>query len=184
MQAAILIQDLVAITNNVIQEVEKFQELSLEELNIKPNENSWSILECMEHLNRYGRFYIPEIRKRMNASNHKPSTEFKTGILGDYFAKSMLPKEKLNTMKTFKKMNPNNSDLDIKALEEFLNQQKETLVLLKDAKKANLTKIKTGITITNLIKLRLGDTFRVLIYHNQRHMEQAKKLLPKKNQKF
>jgi len=177
MKSTVLLQELTDITNDNIKETEKLQLLSEEQLNFKPHDKSWSILECIEHLNRYGRFYIPEIRERMNASTHKTSTEFKTGVLGDYFAKSMLPKEKLNKMKTFKNMNPNNSDLDIDVLNEFLNQQKEILVLLKEAEQANLTKIKTGITISNLIKLRLGDTFRVVIYHNLRHIVQAKKVL-------
>ena len=176
MKPTVLLQELTDVTNNHIIETEKLQLLSEEKLNFKPNDKSWSILECIEHLNRYGKFYIPEIRERMNASTHKPSNEFKTGILGNYFAKSMLPKEKLNKMKTFKNMNPNNSNLDIDVLSEFLNQQKEILVLLKEAEQVNLTKIKTGITISNLIKLRLGDTFRVVIYHNLRHIAQAKKL--------
>ena len=177
MKSTVLLQELTDITNDNIKETEKLQLLSEEQLNFKPHDKSWSILECIEHLNRYGRFYIPEIKERINTSTHKLSTEFKTGVLGNYFAKSMLPKEKLNKMKTFKNMNPNNSDLDITVLNEFLNQQKEILILLKEAEQANLTKIKTGITISNLIKLRLGDTFRVVIYHNLRHIVQAKKVL-------
>ena len=41
----------------------------------------------------------------------------------------------------------------------------------------NLTKVKTSITISNWIKLRLGDTFRFVIHHNLRHVVQAKNLL-------
>ena len=38
-------------------------------------------------------------------------------------------------------------------------------------------KTKTAISISKLIKLRLGDTFRVLIYHNERHIKQAERAI-------
>ena len=59
----------------------------------------------------------------------------------------------------------------------LVNQQKRMLDLLDQSRKVNLNKIKTGITIANWIKLRLGDTFRVVIYHNQRHIVQANTVL-------
>lgn len=172
-----LIQDLIERTRLNLNHAEKFKVLEESILNFKSDNDSWSILECFEHLNLYGDFYIPEIRKKMEASNDGPSATFKSGLLGNYFAKSMLPKEKLNKMKTFKDKNPRGSSLDKSAIEKFIEQQNQMLVLLKDSRGVNLTKIKTGITISNWIKLRLGDTFRVVIYHNDRHMVQASNVL-------
>lgn len=146
-------------------------------LNFRSSEKSWSILECFEHLNMYGKFYIPEISKRIINSNTKPAEIFSSGILGNYFAKSMLPKENLNKMKTFKSMNPIHSDLDKIVLNEFISQQKQMINLLNDAENVDLNKVKTSISISNLIKLKLGDTFRFVIYHNLRHIEQAKRNL-------
>ena len=88
----------------------------------------------------------------------------------------MLPKEKLNKMKTFKSMNPIGSNLDKTVLEKFLSQQKTLLELLQQAEKVSLTKNKTGISISKWIKLKLGDTFRIVIYHNLRHVIQAEKV--------
>lgn len=153
------------------------RQLSEERLNQRPGPESWSALECIEHLNRYGDFYLPEITQRIAQSDHSPKAVFKSGWLGNYFAKSMLPKESLNTMKTFSSMDPMGSELDASVLSTFLQQQVETLSLLERAKEVDLTKTKTAISITKLIKLRLGDTFRVLIYHNQRHVLQAERAL-------
>ncbi|HIA10981.1 MAG TPA: DinB family protein [Flavobacteriales bacterium] len=89
----------------------------------------------------------------------------------------MLPKEKLNKMKTFKSMNPIGSNLDKTVLEKFLSQQKTLLELLQQAEKVSLTKNKTGISISKWIKLKLGDTFRIVIYHNLRHVIQAEKVI-------
>lgn len=171
-----LIDDLKNRTLSIIKETEKLRTNSLESLQKKYNKDTWSALECFEHLNRYSRFYLPEIGKKIEASNAR-GTQFSSGVLGNYFAKGMLPKEKLNKMKTFKEMNANGNILTNKALDQFLTDQEQLLELLDAASALNLTKIKTAISISKLIKLRLGDTFRVVVYHNQRHLEQAKRAI-------
>src|SRR5690606_7898812 len=99
-------------------------------LNRRKSPESWSALECIEHLNLYGYFYLPEIEHRIQSSQTIFSPSFKSGFLGNYFAKSMLPKEKLNKMKTFSSMNPIHKSLDKNVLHTFIAQQKKTLELL------------------------------------------------------
>ena len=177
MKSKLLLSELIEMTKENLSHSEKFSHLSEKELNFKINKDNWSILECIEHLNRYGDFYLPEIKNSIQTSRKPKEDEFKSGLLGNYFAKSMLPKDKLNKMKTFKSMNPNGSNLDKSVLDKFINQQKTLLELLEQAKTVSLTKTKTGISISKWIKLRLGDTFRVVIYHNLRHVIQAKKVM-------
>ncbi|MDH5034025.1 DinB family protein [Chryseobacterium cucumeris] len=147
------------------------------DLNFRTSTESWSTLECLEHLNRYGDFYIPEISRTISSAGKPSQLYFKPGILGNYFAKSMLPKEKLNTMKTLKGMNPIHSNLDKSVVDTFIKQQKKMLELLEEAQFIDLEKTKTSISISKLIKLKLGDTFRFVIYHNARHVEQIKRIL-------
>lgn len=168
-----LINDLIARTRVNLQEAQTLKDQPLDALNWRRHSMSWSTLECIEHLNLYGDFYLPEISRRITKSNHAPATDFQTGWLGDYFAKSMLPREKLNKMKTFKDKNPLGSNLDKNAIDRFIQQQEKTLELLEQARNTDLTKTKTAISISKWIKLRLGDTFRVVVYHNQRHLRQA-----------
>lgn len=172
-----LLQDLLDRTQEIKHKAEGFKTLPLETLDWKSSPDSWSILECLEHLNRYGDYYIPEIENRIATSQHRSAENFKSGWLGDYFAKTMLPREKLNKMKTFTSMNPVGSKQNMDTLKTFLNQQQAILNLLDKSKEVDLNKTKTGISISKWIKLRLGDTFRVVIYHNQRHMAQAERIL-------
>jgi DinB family protein len=173
-----LIDELIQNTESIIKQIEEFQQVGEEMLNWKSTPQRWSVLECLEHLNRYGDFYLPEIKKRIDKAEKTDATEiFKSGLLGNYFAESMLPKEKLNKMSTFKSMNPAGSKLDMKVITKFIDQQYQMLDLLNKARTINLQKVKTSISISKWIKLRLGDTFRVVIFHNQRHMLQAKKEL-------
>lgn len=177
MRSAVLIEELTQMTQQHLAAVEMLLNRDESDLNLKAEEESWSVLECLEHLNRYGNFYLPEIAKRMADGNTKDVESFKTGWLGDYFAKSMLPKEKLNKMKTFKSMNPLGSNLNKSVVSTFKSQLEEMLQLLETAKGIDLTRTKTAITISSWIKLRLGDTFRVVIYHNERHMQQVERVL-------
>ncbi|MEM9894900.1 MAG: DinB family protein [Bacteroidota bacterium] len=177
MDAQELLQALRELTEKNRQQAIQFLGLKDEELLTRIRPESWNILECLEHLNRYGALYIPEIGNRIQASKYKRSESFRSSWLGNYFAESMLPKEKLNKMQTFKSMNPINADLDRTVIDTFIDQQGKLLDLLKLAATTNLTKVKTAISITRWIKLRLGDTFRVVIYHNLRHIVQAEKVL-------
>ncbi|WP_299901341.1 DinB family protein [uncultured Aquimarina sp.] len=172
-----LLQDLLEITRANLNGAEQLKKESVTALNWKPASESWSALECIEHLNRYGDFYIPEITAKIQTSTHKPSEIFKSNWLGTYFSKSVSYNENVKKMKTFTSMNPLHSELDLQTIDKFIHQQHQILALLDQSKNVNLDKTKTAISISRFIKLRLGDTFRVVIYHNERHMKQAEKAI-------
>lgn len=172
-----LTQELLELTLKNLNSIKELRNQSIENLNYKPNPDSWSVLECIEHLNRYGDFYIPEISKRIIASKHESAKYFKSNWLGNYFSKAVSYHEKINKMKTFKEMNPLNANLTINTIDKFIDQQHQIIELLDQSKSINLDKTKTSITISKLIKLRLGDTFRILINHNERHIKQAENVL-------
>lgn len=172
-----LIDQLIKNTKELITFGESLNALSDVALNHRLSSNSWSVLECLQHLNLYGDFYLSEIARRMLESTTEPSDIFRSGMLGNYFANSMLPKEKLNKMNTFKSMNPIHSNLNRSVLATFLEQQDELLRLLELARTKNLNRIKTNISIGKWIKLKLGDVFRIVVYHELRHMQQAKRII-------
>lgn len=176
MQSEDLIQSLLKQTRQIINQAEKLKAYDLHALTWRENETSWNILECMEHLNLYGDFYLPHIEYQIKHSKSKPDTEFKSGFLGNYFSKSMLPKEKLNKMKTFKDKNPLKTELDKTAIDRFIAQQIILLELLNQAQNVSLNKVKTNISITKLIKLKLGDTFQFFINHIIRHLSQIERI--------
>lgn len=160
----------------IINQAKKLQTYDLNTLTWKENEISWSILECLEHLNLYGDFYLPQIENEIRNSTTKSDTEFRSGILGNYFAKSMLPKEKLNKMKTFKNKNPLNSKLDKLVIDRFINQQIKLLDLLNQSRNVSLNKVKIKTSISNYITLRLGDTFQFFTNHIIRHFSQIEQI--------
>ena len=159
---------------------EGFKKLTVGQLNFKKNASSWSILECIEHLNLYGDFYIPQLSQIVAKAQPAPEKEqFKTGWLGNYFANAMIPKQGqiTNKMKTFKDKNPANSSLTVATLDKFLSHQAQLSQLLQKAALLDLNSHRCPITLTRFLRLKLGDTFRFFIYHIERHILQANNVL-------
>lgn len=176
MQSEDLIQTLLEKTQKITEQAEQLKSLDLQTLTWKSNPNSWSILECIEHLNLYGDFYLPQIEEKITTSNTKNEVEFMNGFLGNYFAKSMLPKEKLNKMKTFKDKNPLNAKLDKTVIDNFIAQQEKLITLLNQSRNVSLNKVKITTSISTVFKLKLGDTLQFYINHIIRHFDQIEKI--------
>jgi len=176
-----LLDELIEMSERATLTAQNYKKLDHNLLNYKQDLSSWSILECLEHLNLYGDFYLPEIEKQMISNGQKkPSTFFNPGIIGNYFANLMLVKNnKLKKMKSPKDKNPTNSKLTIVTIDRFLKQQQLLQNILTKAKEINLNQTKTSISLTILIKLKLGDTLRFYVYHIDRHIQQAEKIAKK-----
>lgn len=177
-ETEIVLKELEQITQRIINEVEEMRPKGMEVLNRKSSEDSWSALECLDHLNQYGDYYIPEMSNAIEKDRRSlPSLQYKSGWLGNYFANMMIPTDGMKKMKSPKDKLPIQSNIKIETIDRFLDQQNEILSLLKKARNHNIGKLKCSISISKVIKLKLGDTLRFVIYHNWRHLEQAKKAL-------
>lgn len=170
-----LLTELISMTDDAIEAAQRFKTYDLRILNFKKDAQSWSILQCLEHLNLYGDFYLPEIEKRIDASAYRnPEAVFHSGIIGNYFANLMQGKNgKIKKLKSPKDKRPSESNLSVLTIDRFIKQLEMLKTLLAKATQVDLTKTKTAISISSLIKLRLGDTFRFFIFHIDRHIRQA-----------
>ncbi|MBC7652128.1 MAG: DinB family protein [Deinococcales bacterium] len=174
----LLIKDLLAQNNVAIDAVNHFLQLPLQQLNHKPTETSWCILECIEHLNLYSDYYLPEIEKQIKANSSRLGNIFKSGIIGNYFANLMLNKNgKQKALKAPKDKTPVFTNLSMATLDTFIKNQERFKQILLQSQALDLTNIKISISLTKIIKLRLGDTLRFVTYHNTRHIQQAEKVL-------
>jgi uncharacterized damage-inducible protein DinB len=172
-----LISQLQADVRHIIAAAEHLETADPVKLNYSAAEGSWSVAQVLEHLNAYNRYYLPAIEKAMIHISKDTSAWFIPGFWGNYFTKMMMPKnvyEIKNKMKAMKSYTPS-PGLNVDAVfKEFLQHQHKLLQLLDVAKRRNLNSIRIPITITKLIRFKLGDTFRFLIAHEQRHMIQAR----------
>jgi len=175
-----LIAELKDDVQHILEAAEHIRKADKNKLVYQLSKDKWSVVQILEHLNAYGRYYLPAIAKALEEDNSARNAWFESGFWGNYFTKSMKPTnvhEIRNKMKAMKAYTFPNS-LNVEQVEnEFIQQQHILLGLLDKAKDKDLNVIRIPITITSLIKLKLGDIFRFLIAHEQRHMIQARNTL-------
>lgn len=172
-----LINQLQTDVKQIIAAAEHLQTADPVKLNYCPAEGSWSVAQVLEHLNAYNRYYLPAIEKAMIPISRNTSAWFVPGFWGNYFTKMMMPKnvyEIKNKMKAPKNYSPDKGANVETVFKEFFKHQHKLLQLLEVSRRRNMNDIKIPISISKLVRLKLGDTFRFLIAHEQRHMIQAR----------
>ena len=175
-----LLKDLIETTHHLMESATYYKAMKPLQLNARLSDDSWSILECFEHMNRYDGFYIKELRTKLESSENIGTHErlFQSGWIGGRTANSMLPKaeKKLNKMSTFKRMNPIGSSLETTVIDTFLEDQGSMLDIFQLAKEKNLNKIRVNLTIP-ILKFKAGDAMRFIQNHSVRHLVQCKRIL-------
>lgn len=174
-----LISQLLSKTQNHLELATLLLEMSFDNLNQKKGEN-WSVLECVEHLNLYFCYYLPLIERKCSLSHQIASENFKSGILGSYFVNAVKPANEVKKMKTAKKMNPAGCRLDKTVIENFIRNLHHFAQLIEKSKQKNLHKVKIPVSFAKFLTVNLGDAFRFIVNHNERHLQQAIRTLKTK----
>lgn len=138
----------------------------------------WNILQVIEHLNTYNNYYLPKIKTAVANGLKDNSNTYKGSILGNYFVKMTQPVDDTITKKykAAKQHLPEPVN-NIGVIESYIETQQALLMNIQLSVDISLTKNKIGISVSPIIKLRLGDVYRFLIAHQQRHFLQIKNLL-------
>ena len=97
----------------------------------------------------------------------------------------MVHPDNTKPIKTMSRYNPAKSKLDRRVLEEFIQHQEDLMELGKLAQNANLSKNTVPVEFFKLIRMKTGDTLLFMMAHQERHIQQALRVLkdlPKTNQ--
>ena len=174
-----LLNQLQADTRKVILEAHYLKTIDPGILLQEPAAGKWSVIQILEHLNSYGNYYLVAIEKSLKQD--KPAIDlFKPGWLGNYFTKLMKPGEEgaiVHKMQSPKDHRPQRQPDAFPVLNTFFEQQHYFLELLELDKTKNIGGIRMPISISRFIKLKVGDVFRFLIAHEQRHFVQIENTL-------
>ncbi len=176
-----LLRELHEKTETFLQEaISEWQMMPAEVLLMQPSANKWSAAQCLEHLNSYGRYYLPAIENAIVEAREKgklPAPSFNSGWLGNYFTNMMKPSPKMKKMASPKDHLPKANLNAVAVISEFIDQQEKLLKLLELSRDVDLNKTTVAISIAKFIKLKLGDVFLFLLAHNERHIVQAENAL-------
>jgi len=188
MKSTALLSDVKRITHENLALTKKhFMELSTEQLNWKKDNQSWSINQVFAHLNAYAAYYNPTFLDKINTTTFKEPTElFHSSPLGKSAWGSMKLGNANNVKRKFKApklYNPTtNLSIDLsETIKTFMEDQRDLLSIIEKSFEVNIRRIKIPTSISKLIRLRLGDALYFVVYHNERHMQQALSILAHPN---
>lgn len=175
-----LIEDVRLITMNNLELIrKKISFLNEDQKSWKINQSSWSINEIFAHMNDYAKFYHSTFLERIEKTRFRePNSIFMSSPLGRSAWKSMKLGNAKNVKRKFKSPKANNPSLDISLLtgnevSDFEKGQVELLSIIEKATTVNLRKVKVPISISKLIRFRLGDALMFVVFHNERHIQQV-----------
>ena len=179
-----LIQELQDITQKNIEVTEKkLSHLSEEQKSWRPSADAWNVLEICAHLNEYARFYHTVFKERIEKTKFRsPRETFTSSPLGRGAWRSMKLGRANNVKRKFKSPKNHNPSLVPELVSgndiaEFLRNQNEMLEIVDLSRTVSLRKVKVPISISRIVRLRLGDALMFVIYHNQRHVQQILNLI-------
>ena len=164
-----------AILDTVARE---FAHLSDEQLRWKPAPDKWSIIECLQHLNLAERFYIRNIQHKVDKLGLIQTNPTDQPLKSDWVGKLMLyvvdpqvriklPAPGMIRPRTAAELDPTD------VMGQFVELQTLLHSLLDKAVYIDWNGEKIMSLYGNWIKFGLGDAFRMLVAHSERHMKQA-----------
>lgn len=164
------------ITNQALNE---FGTLSKEQMNWKPNSNTWSIAQILEHLIVVNETYYPVLASLENGTYKTPfiaKIGFIVSFLGKTVLKAVQP-DRQKKMKTFPIWQPGTSKVSDDILKRFASHQNELKQKIENAKELVVRGIVISSPANKNIVYRLETAFDIIVSHEQRHLEQAKEVL-------
>lgn len=175
------IQSLIEGFESIIQDTKTLIDgLSKHQLNTPEAHDKWSMLQCIKHLSLSAIPYIKNVEQTLAKKSPSPHADtFSSSWRGDFFTRIISPGpdgEVRRPVQTFRSMNPIEMlDMD-ETLAEFVWLHSELIELIKVSSNYDITKIRVPTALGPIVTLRMGDAFRFLLGHAQRHMVQLKRI--------
>lgn len=172
-----LLQELTQTVRQGVRTIEQLKNQNVELLQKAGPDNSWSIVQHLYHLNFYASFYTKAIEECIDKASSTPRPVFRSGWLGNYFTEIIGPAAAEQPLKV-KMKSPDNahppasSTLEVSVqFDDFLAHQNRLLYLLQKAKQIDLAGHRVPTSLSKWVRLKLGDTFRFVIAHQERHFQ-------------
>jgi hypothetical protein len=159
--------------------VNSFSGLDSTILNTKPNANTWSIAQVIDHVIKSNETYYPLI-KQVRDGNYKVPALGKIGFihrfLGNLILNGVEPTRK-RKIKTFPIWQPSASNIDTGIIQRFQEHQKELVNFIESSKDLLEKDILISSPANKNIVYKLDKAFDILVAHERRHYNQALEIL-------
>lgn len=153
--------------------------LTPEAFNWKPSPEEWSVAECLAHLNKGNTPYLPALERALSDGGPRGEPPFHYGPLARWFIAGTGPQPKRKA-KAIRAMRPApRTDYESgRVLAEFRALNDGFLAVLSRAERERLDlgRIKMSSPFIKLIRLPAGAFLETLAGHEQRHLDQARRV--------
>ncbi len=160
------------VENHLQLAISVYQNAHEDILTKQPLPDSWSAAQCLWHLNSYAKFYYPLIQNAIVNKSNQPL--FNSGWVGKYFTGMM--NNLTRKYSAFKNHTPPVSVNPYAEVAKFIDDQEKLLTYLKQMENTDLNQ-RLPISVSNLVRLKLGDVLQFIVAHNNRHLLQANKAM-------
>ena len=150
------------------------RDLDEERFNWRPDERSWSVAQCLDHLNVAGLAYLAPMRAALERAGRKGGRRgaIRPGFLSRWFVATLEPPPK-RRLPAPKKIVP----AARKGRDEVIGEWRRIQAEVKDLLRAGAEQDLNGIRFVNpffsLIRFSVGTGFQVIAAHERRHLWQA-----------
>lgn len=172
------LKSLISSANRLADEAKStFGNLSPSQLNWKPSPERWSVAQCFEHLITANSGYFPIIEEVLSGKKRTlwQSMPVLPGLTGRLFIKSLDPSS-TRKIKAPKRFEPAQSDIRGSVIDDFAEQQGKIVERMKATEHLALEKIVVTSPAAAVITYSLMDAYRIIVVHEQRHFQQAKRV--------
>jgi hypothetical protein len=169
---------LIAAANNVAAEAKStFGHLSPSQLNWKPSAERWSVGQCFDHLLTTNEGYFPLIEDVLAGKQQTlwQSMPLLPGLAGKLLLKFVDPAS-ARKIKAPKRFEPAQSDISASVINDFVAQQGRIAGKMQETGHLNLEKIVITSPAASAVTYSLMDAYRIIVSHEQRHFQQAKRV--------
>lgn len=157
-----------------------FDSLTKEQITWKPDPNTWSIAECIEHLIVTDSQYIPNLTDALERAEGKRGggdASYRPGFFAKKFINAAGENGKLK-LKAPTKFRPDQAGHggDAGAGGRFIAGQENLRGLIRRADGLNINRTKLPSPISPLFRFSIGEAFTLMISHQKRHLAQAERM--------
>lgn len=152
-----------------------FKELTEEQLNRKPAADKWSIGQLLDHIIVTNEQYFP-ILERVISGTHKNPFLSRFRYIPDFFGKTILKSVEPETqtkLQTVKKFRPASHVFTLNKIEELKNHQNTLIDFAKASDALDHREVIVTSPVASYIVYSLENTFRIILSHELRHINQA-----------
>lgn len=148
------------------------------QFNWRPDPRSWSMAECLLHLNIVGDRYVHVLEKTLaeaTAQDHTGHAPLRHGWLGKWILANTEPPPK-RKFKAPRSFTPAYGQPITAVLPTFLHLQEQLALQLEQADGLDLARIKAPAPGLGPVRLNLYVTFAWIAAHERRHLWQARQV--------